>query len=193
MHPTQASAGSPDWATIMTGIGTVALAAAAVAVAFWSDWRLRRERDRAVSAEQYAEASLVEVVLGKTSRRTHTQLYDKSVENLRSLIVVVVNRGRFTITAVEVAFGASRSEPLNGYVIQRDLKQIPSELRSDLAETVNVRGALSPLDVGMRFESYPIDDRHLDADAIVSWMDRWGSRWTHTNGDLRLLDEGSAQ
>ena len=87
------AASGPDWATIMTAVGTVAVAVAAVWVALWTEHRaarrLKTERERsdrllaeerersraqlgeerriAREREQFTEAYAVQVVLGAVS------------------------------------------------------------------------------------------------------------------------------
>jgi hypothetical protein len=51
--------GVTDW---LTAVGTVAVAAAAVIIALWSDQRLRKERARERDQEQHSEAHSIQVI-----------------------------------------------------------------------------------------------------------------------------------
>jgi hypothetical protein len=55
----------PSWTDIMTAVGTVAAAAAAVGIAGWSHWQAVKERARSHEREQLAEAYEVQVVQGE--------------------------------------------------------------------------------------------------------------------------------
>jgi len=224
------AAAGPDWASIMTAIGTVAVAMAAVGIALWSDKRtdnrirderefaksqlqaeisaagnrlkaqqeysasqLREERQREQDAEQLAEAYLVQVSLGVSGPRRDPVLDDPSVQNLRQLAAVVVNRGRYAITGIEARFLICDvlSESRKSFIRRGGLDDVPEELRTELAEQVNPTRALSSRDVGMRFDLvYPVNVTNVqDASVIIRFTDRWGSRWEHRSGEVRKIAE----
>jgi len=70
----------PDWASIVTAIGTVLVAIVAVGIALWSEWRtgkrladerafsraqIEEERRIARNGEQFSEAYAVQVTVGE--------------------------------------------------------------------------------------------------------------------------------
>ncbi len=200
----------PDWASVITAIGTVLVATVAVGVALFADWRtsqrvklehkisaqrLREERHRAQEAEQLSEAHLVRVLLAKSTSANDPTLYDVSSRNLRYLVAVVINRGRFAITGIGARFqiGNALVEPRNAYIARDlgDIHDFPEELRTNVGELVDTGSALSARDKGMRFEAWPVDNRYLEgAYAIIRWTDNWGTTWEHRNGAVRQIPKG---
>ena len=117
----------PDWASIMTAIGTVAVAAVAVGVALFAEWRadkrvagerrhsaaqlqeerkhsaaqLAEERRIAQEREQLTEAYAVQVLMGE---RDTGEVADRTTGQpvpLRRVAAIIINHGRYTITHVE--------------------------------------------------------------------------------------------
>ena len=100
---------------------------------------------------------------------------------------MVTNRGAFTIMAVEVRFCTGNIM----YEHQRYLRVSAStEVRPELRGTFKVsaevllRRVLTPLDIGIRFET---DAIHGVGDwyPMVRWNDRWGTRWENKRGVVR--------
>ena len=116
----------PDWASIMTAIGTVAVAAVAVGVALFAEWRadkwvagerrhsaaqlqeerkhsaaqLAGERRIAQEREQLTEAYAVQVLMGE---RDTGEVADRTTGQpvpLRRVAAIIINHGRYTITHI---------------------------------------------------------------------------------------------
>ena len=155
-----------------------------------ADERLRAERDVAQWREQLAEAYAVQVVLaggstgdlGKRDRAPHR------------LAVIVVNRGRYTITNVEaqLRLGGSGNPSLVGFDSEQRLPggdDLPPDLLGGLS--VRLRAGvradrLTPWDRGLRFDAAPVSAEDLQgAYPVVRWTDRWGGRWEHRLGEVR--------
>jgi hypothetical protein len=185
------AAGGPDWASIMTAIGTVAVAVAAVWVALWTDRRAARrlkgehkrsdqllaeERERskaeieeerriAQEREQLAEAYAVQVALGAVNIAKNSDPGDV----VKRLAVMVVNRGKLTITGIEAQFSYDGISLVQGHAAGRvsSFESVPEDLLPALALPPMAGGfamyeeaaepgmsrVLTPWDGGIRFES----------------------------------------
>src|SRR5262249_52370744 len=138
----------PDWPSIVTAIGTVAVAVVAVGVALFTEWRigkrLRAERERSdkqlaeeralsegrlreerklfQDREQLAEAYAVQVVLTK-------KIVGVDAE---SLVAFIFNRGSQTITQIEARFSPDSQQVISHHrqVRLSDQSNLPLELLS---------------------------------------------------------------
>ncbi len=112
----------PDWASIVTAIGTVLVAIVAVGIALWSEWRtgkrladerafsraqIEEERRIARNGEQFSEAYAVQVVLGE---RSTGEPGERSASASR-LGAIVINHGRYAITGIEAQLRLGSSNP----------------------------------------------------------------------------------
>lgn len=213
-------AAGPDWASVVTAIGTVAVATVAVGVALFAEWRadkrvaaerahsdarLREERARSDARlteerrlfqkrEQFAEAYAVQITLMKSY--PHGEGDDKA----HRLIAAIVNHGSQTITRIEVRFSpdgrnvipARKQERL---AVDPNVPRAARVAASDLvpsAEAAAFSDRLTPWDTGMTAETDPIGAQRLtDPRVIVRWTDRWGTRWEHKRGDVQPVDESA--
>ncbi len=196
---TIAVAGGPDWADIMTAVGTVAVAVAAVWVALWTDrrsWRqLRDERRVAVEREQRTEAYSVQVVPAYMSADGPADRSGDPDGPVWRLAVMVVNHGYYTITGVEAQFSLDgrgsliqpqRSEYVSGFA------ELPKALRGDWAGSpaYAMQDVLTPRGTGIRFESPAVPVSVLaNPYPLVRWTDRWGARWEHRRGEVRRVGD----
>ncbi len=200
-------AGGQSWTDILTAIGTVAAAAAAVGIAVWSHWdtskRIADERRVTREREQLAEAYLVQVVLGEKylivkdvpieRLSTAPNIYGEWTDALH-LAVMAVNRGSFTITSVEAQFsydGVSL-EPPQGYQRLSGFGNVRPRLREGWSPSSEraMHGVLAPWDAGIRFESDEVSAERLNNPyPLVRWTDRWGTRWEHRRGEVRQVRE----
>lgn len=208
-------AAGPDWATIMTAIGTVAVAVVAVGVALFAEWRadkrvaaerahgderLREERERSDARlaeerrlfqerEQLAEASAVQITLFKSYPHGEGQ------DEARRLIVAIVNHGGQTITRVEVRFSPDGASVIPAHKQERrDVNPNLSSVASlvPLAEARTFSDRLTPWDAGITADTDPIGVQRLtDPRVIVRWTDRWGARWEHKRGEIQQVDESA--
>jgi hypothetical protein len=219
-----------DWTTILTAIGTVTTAIAAVGIAIWSDRKagnrvagergfglkqlakeqefsreqlmkeqdfsraqIAEERQLRLAAEQVAEAHMVRIE--QAARDVATQVDDVFNEpvgpTMKRLAVMVVNGGSYVITDVEAQFLVSGNlqAPKAQHLLPGD-SPFPRpggytwrSVGSSLMSTT-----LPPWTAGILIESSDIDPRWLTgAYAMVRWTDRWGSRWEHKRGEIRMI------
>jgi hypothetical protein len=85
--------------------------------------------------------------------------------------VWITNRGRCTITQVDVRFSP------NG--------------KSTESPRTTGSNRLTPWDERTSFVSDPIGERHIfHPYPIVRWVDRWGTRWEHKRGKVRQVADG---
>jgi len=239
----------PDWATIMTAVGTVLVAVVAVGVALYAEWRadkrlaqerarhdkeisderrlsekrlaeqhahseaqlakqlahsdaqfadqqvltearLAEERRQARAAEQLAEAWSVEVAGGRVSLPGGYTGPDAPMDVQQHPVVVLVNKGHYTITRVDARFSEGRG--IIGQVITQpfaDFSELPHTLARDIVgEIGNVYlGVLTP-GAAMRFVGSPMTVRDLGTVyPIARWTDRWGTHWEHKQGQVRQV------
>jgi hypothetical protein len=208
----------PDWATIMTAIGTVAVAVVAVGVALFAEWRadkrlanerahsdeqlreerahsaaqIAEERHIAQEREQFAEAYAVQVTLMRSG------VHGEGEDAAQRLIVAIVNHGVQTITRIEVRFSPDGASVIPARKQERltvDLNLPPGGrvaarfVASAEARTFSDR--LTAWDTGMTAETDPIGEQRLtDPRVIVRWTDRWGTRWEHKRGEVRQIRDG---
>jgi hypothetical protein len=192
----------------MTAIGTVAVAVVAVGVALFAerraDKRVAEERKRSATQiaeerrllqdrEEITEAYAVQVVLGERSTGSST---DRSAKRL---VAIVKNHGRYTITHVEARLrlsGAGNPSLVPFLSLERvpGIKDLDDKLLdgvSERLERIIHADRLKPWDLGLRFESDPLDAASLqDAYAVVRWMDRWKNRWEQRLGEVQQIQEG---
>jgi hypothetical protein len=213
--PVPAVAG-PSWTDIMTGFGTVGAVIAAVGIALWAEWRsgkrLKAEQERSDrliaeerehgraqvdeerritrEREQLAEAYQVQVVLAQ--RPTGGPDQDSQPDDsIRRLAVMVVNRGPYTITGIEVRFSYD-GRSLVGHHAYKHLwgyAKIPEGLLPPGWQASDEHagyGVLTPWDGGLRFETDTVHVKFLSRPyPLVRWTDRWGTRWEHRRGEVR--------
>jgi len=160
-----AIAAGPDWASVMTAFGTVAVAIAAVGIALWSerrtdrrladeralsdkrladerahsDARLRDERQHAQEQEQLTEAYSVQVVMGDMPAGPKDDVYEQHDDSAKCLTAVVVNHGKYTITKVEARFRLSDGNELSRCLSKRisGWSDLPDELTSGLSPSAS--------------------------------------------------------
>jgi hypothetical protein len=158
-----------------------------------SDAQLQAERQAAQDAEQHAEAYAVQVVLG-VQADAPPDAYGDPGDSVKTLVVMIANRGKYTVTRVEAQFGPNgtslipprRSERLPG------LDNLSDRLRAGqpgLTEPA-YGNSLTPWDAGMRFQTDQLGSLHVTGPyAVVRWTDRWGQRWEHKKGEVRKISE----
>jgi hypothetical protein len=157
--------------------------------------QLEQERRLAREREQYAEAHAVQVAFGDTAPdgKVRDNMGDLKPVEVRALAAIVVNRSSSTITRVEAQFCLGNSmishhryERVSGF------QQVPDKLREGYRPSPErmMSGVLTPFDIGIRFETDEIHERHLAGPyPVVRWTDRWGARWEHKRGVVRPIRE----
>jgi hypothetical protein len=207
----------PDWPSIVTAVGTVAVAVVAVGVALFAEWRagkrLRAERarsdrllteERALSEarlrderqlfqdrEQFAEAYAVQVVLMKRAT---------DITDANRLVALIVNRGSQTITQIGARFSPDGQSVVSHHKQTRipGHPNLPPELLAGPpfeapAEAASYGDRLTPWDTGMVVETDAMGVQRLkDPRVIVRWTDRWGTRWENKRGEVQQVQDGSA-
>jgi hypothetical protein len=180
------------WTDVVTALGTAGAAIGAVAIAGWSGWQANRriewDRVRSLKREQFTEAYAVQVVQGERPAP------DQSATDPSELVLVaiVVNKGSYTITDVEVKFRLDGESLLPTATNERmwSFKDLPEGLYKDgdIAQEQAMAGVLTPWDAGMRSVSPPVDVRRLKAHyALVRWTDRWDQRWQQRLGKVEKI------
>lgn len=233
-----------NWGEV-TGLGTIAVAVVAAAVAVLGEWRasarvkderrhaakvlaaqqehsdeqLRLERetadarlktqqehsDRQVSEERQAaqaflqleEAYAVRISTGwQDGRITDPHINVEPDDVLQSMVVVVINRGRFTVTEVDARLFRLDNSQTSPAKTERIAETPPAADKSQwidgpLKDLGN--RTLAPWSGGLRFiGSATVDHRLYGAYPMVRWTDRWGQRWEHSKGRVRKIEEGAS-
>lgn len=153
-----------------------------------SGWRAKKERERFRRREQFEEAYKVQVVQGE--RPAPGQHAPNASELV--LLAIVVNRGHYTITDVEVRFTLDGENMAPAVTNERmwSFKDIPEGLHKgeDIAEQRAMTGVLPPWDAGRRSESAEMSVECLKAHhALVRWTDWRDQRWEHRLGKVERI------
>ena len=155
-----------------------------------ADTRLQEQRELAKQQEQLAEAWSVQVVGARIPPGENViSTADNPSERP---MVLIVNRGRYTITRLEARFadgsgftGSAQPQPF------RDFANLPHELVHDVQGVIGdvYLGVLMPggairiigdaMQTGYLRTIYP----------VVRWTDRWGTWWEHKQGNVRPINE----
>jgi hypothetical protein len=180
------------WTEVVTALGTAGAAIAAVGIALWSGRQAKRrideERQRSHIREQLTQAYAVQVVQGERAAPGQPP----SDPSALVLVAIVVNKGSYTITDVEVRFSLDGQDIVRAVRNQRmwSFKDVPKTLHKhgDKAEERAMEGILPPWDAGMRSESAEVPVQHLKAHhALVRWTDEWGQCWEHRLGKMKKI------
>lgn len=180
------------WTDIVTALGTAGAAIGAVGIAGWSgrlaNRRINEERDRSHGREQLTEAYAVQVVQGERAAPGQPA----SDPSVLVLVAIVVNRGSYTITGVEVRFRLDNENVVPAARNERvwSFKDVPEGLykAGDKAEERAMEGVLPPWDAGMRSESAEVPVQRLKAHhALVRWTDEWGQCWEQRLGRVEKI------
>ncbi len=101
----------PDWASIVTAIGTVLVAIVAVGIALWSEWRTgkRLADERAFSRAQIEEERRI-ARNGEQFSEAYAVHGERSASASR-LGAIVINHGRYAITGIEAQLRLGSSNP----------------------------------------------------------------------------------
>jgi hypothetical protein len=181
----------------MTAFGTVGAVVAALGIALWADWRTgqRLAAEQARSAAQLAEEWALSAAQVEEERRIArereqlTEAYQVQVvfgdaqapgqdPEMKILAAFIVNRGRYTITRVEVQFSPDGASLLSHHRRRRvsSAGVLPSQLTGEgwaLKAEERVPGVLTPWDAGVRVESDDVHERQLKSPyPVVRWVDR---------------------
>jgi hypothetical protein len=180
------------WTDVVTALGTAGAAIGAVGIAGWSgrqaNRRINEERERSRRREQFTEAYAVQVVQGERAAPGQPV----SDPSALVLVAIVVNRGSYTITGVEVRFNLDGEHVAPAVRNERmwSFKGLPEGLYKggDKTEERAMEGVLPPWDAGMRSESAEMPVQRLKAhNALVRWTDEWGQRWEHRLGKVEKI------
>lgn len=163
-----------------------------------SESQLGFQRARAQDAEQIAEAYAVQVVPVRMSPDAYgSKVATDPGTPITCPGVIVINRGRYTITRLEAqiclngksmtSYGKRQHFPawwnLRNMPLAEGLEGPEPDIRLD---------TLTPSDLGMRFVHDAIAERHVrGAYPVVRWKDRWGQTWEHKLGKVEKIDEGT--
>lgn len=184
------------WTDVVTALGTAGAAIGAVIIAWYSGRqahkRIEEDRERSRRREQFAEAYAVQVVQGERPA-VGQPVSDPSV---LVLVGIVVNRGAYSITDVEVRFCLDGESLLPAIANERlwSFRDLPEGLYKvgDKAEERAMKGVLTPWDAGMRSESAEVDRRRLKAHyALVRWTDQWDQGWEHKLGKIEKISRNA--
>lgn len=152
-----------------------------------SDQQLREERQHAQDALQLSEAYAIRVIVAQQDGRITDPYINADPEDiLRSLVVVVVNEGRFTVTDVAVGLyrsDGSRTDPAR---VERigDCNRLNSALEDAPSDVVD--RALAPGASRLRFTGSARLERDLIGSyPVVRWTDHWGQMWERSKGRVR--------
>jgi len=148
---------------------------------------IEEERRLAREREQLAEAYAVQVVPAEVPVRIAGD-----EEGGKQLAVIIVNRGKFTITRIEAQFSPDGMSLLShrGYKRLMGFENVSESVRAGWGPSDEgaMSGVLSPWDLGMRFEADTVHVRFLKSwYPVVRWTDRWGTRWEHRCGEVRQV------
>lgn len=180
------------WTDAVTAVGTALAAVVAVVIALWSsretNKRIREDRERSRRREQFTGAYAVQVVQGERPAPGEPAFDPAELV----LVAVVVNRGLYTITDVEVRFCLDGENVVPAATNKRmwSFEKLPEGLRKDgdKAEERAMQGVLTPWDAGMRSESTQVNVQLLNAHyALVRWTDQWDQRWEHRLGKVQKI------
>ena len=155
-----------------------------------SEDHFRRTHQLALEAEQFGEASAVQVV---GARVPPGQGIVSTPDNpTERPVAIVLNRGRYTITQVDARFSDGISV-LPRELIQpgQDFSGLPNLLTHDLTGGIggNFTGMLAAGEA-MRFVGNATLVRSLSSIyAIVRWTDRWGQQWQHKLGSIGKVED----
>lgn len=160
-----------------------------------SDEQLDKQRESEREALQLSEAYMVRVSIGaQDGKITDPYISTNPGEIVLSLLAIVVNMGRFTITDVAVSIIDGTGSMTDAAKVNR----IPDYGLVDEkgGELVPLRDlgdrTLAPGSSGIRFASSARLDRYLvGAYPIVRWTDRWGQMWEHSKGRVRPTNSGT--
>ena len=138
---------------MVTALGTAGATIGAVVSAWWSGWQANRrideERERSRRREQFTEAYAVKVVQGERAAPGQPE----SKPSALMLVAIVVNKGSYTITEVEVRFSLDGEHVESAVRNERmwSFKDLPEGLYKpgDKAEERAMEGVLAPWDAGM--------------------------------------------
>jgi hypothetical protein len=151
-----------------------------------SDEQLQQERQRAQDALQLSEAYGIRVIVGQQDGRiTDPNINAGPDDVLRSLVVVVVNEGHYTVTDVAVGLydsNGSRTDPARTERTTGDLLEGATDFAPrDLGDRM-----LAPGGTGLRFVGSARLQRNLTGVyPVVRWTDRWGQLWENSKGRVR--------
>jgi hypothetical protein len=159
-----------------------------------SDQQVREERRASQDSLQLAEAYTVRVSTGWQDGRIVDPHINANPEDvLQSMVIVVINRGRFTVTEVEARLfrvdnsqtAPAKTERIAEMPPTGDQTQWIDGPLKDLGNRT-----LAPWSGGLRFiGSATVDHRLAGAYPMVRWTDRWGQRWEHSKGRVRRTEE----
>lgn len=205
-----AIAAAPDWATSMTAIGTVALAAVTVGAIIITivitkqdrqraDSQLVTERRRTQDSEQLGEAHAVQVLLRERRVEPEDTVWGTAVSvdsQARILAAIVINHGKYSIDRLQAKLNL-RERPLQPFIScvrVPDTRKLDEELKAGTNAVIDADSLqmdlLTPWDLGMRFESEILDRTQIPLSyPIVRWRDRWGQHWERTASQIRQISE----
>jgi hypothetical protein len=153
-----------------------------------SDRQLKEERALELHREQFAEANAVQVLYAAdvpTSLDVRTIALDVSrvTGGGQDSVLVMVNHGRYTITGIDAlwVFRGGRTKKFAEWERLSRMGDLDPRLLAGVEVLTDVH-QLSPWDLGLRINSGPMADM-----PIVRWTDRWGTRWEHRRGGVRLV------
>ncbi len=152
-----------------------------------SDQQLREERQQAQDALQLSEAYTIRVIVGQQDGRiTDPKIATNPEDVLRSLVVVVINEGHFTVTDVAVGLYSSDGSMTEPALIERIADdKLPDRFIVGAPLYVSDR-TLAPSASGLRFAgSARLDYQLTGAYPIVRWTDHWGQMWERSKGRVR--------
>lgn len=123
-------------------------------------------------------AARVRMAAVRAVRRALSHTLTSRIQCGHILAAFIVNRGRYTITRVEVQFSPDGASLLSHHRRRRvsSAGVLPSQLTGEgwaLKAEERVPGVLTPWDAGVRVESDDVHERQLKSPyPVVRWVDR---------------------
>lgn len=152
-----------------------------------SDKLLREERQQAQDALQLSEAYTIRVIVGlQDGRITDPHITADPDDVLRSLVVVVVNEGRFTVTDVAVGLYTSEGGRTDPARVERIADHNLPDMGIEGATRDVGDRTLTPGASGLRFAGNARLERYqIGAYPVVRWTDHWGQMFENSKGRVR--------
>jgi len=155
----------------------------------------RTERDRAHTADAY----LVQVTPARMPAAAfRSQITTEPGIPVTCPVVIVRNRGHYTITDVDARFSPDgrsvtsyhRTEHFSSYYNMRELGGLVDDLTGP--EHDFGRRILTPDDIGMRFTHDALAEKDIQGCyPVVRWRDHHGQRWQHRLGIVKPIPDAA--
>jgi hypothetical protein len=158
--------------------------------------QFRELREKEQDAEQIAEAYAVQIVPVRMSPESYgTRVATDPETAITCPGVIVINRGRYTITRLEAQIclngnSMTHYDKREHFSTWWNLRNMPLAEGLDGPEPDVRLDTLTPSDLGMRFTHDAIaESRVRGSYPVVRWKDRWGQTWEHKLGRVEKIGD----